>query len=82
MKIGVLGIIGLLVLSGCAGNDDAACNILKARWDSNRVESREFYDSHGGWFMTKADRDEHQLFNTELLTIQAEMDLLKNCTWE
>ena len=80
MKIGVLGIIGLLLLSGCAGNDDAACNILNARWDSVRVEASEFYDSHGGYYMTDTDRAEYNLISSEIVAIQNEMDLLKNCT--
>jgi hypothetical protein len=77
--IPILILSGSAVLSGCAGNDDLACQSLQAELDSKKLERRQFYDANGGFGMTTEARRGYNEFNDEISLMGFEMESLKNC---
>ena len=80
MNLGVLGIASLLLLTGCAGSSDSACESLNAEWNRNVLLLDQLPSAFSN--MTKEEGIKWSALIDAKRAIEDQMDSLENCVVE
>lgn len=80
MKLGVLGIVSVFLLSGCAGSSDSACKSLNAEWSRTVKQLNQLPSAFSE--MTREQGIEWSALIDAKRSVSDQIMELENCTFE